>query len=346
MSCFSDTVIFIGASERSSSEKAQRMRASRLLSIMMVLQTRGRTSAEYLADELEVSVRTIYRDIDELSAAGVPVYAEKGRNGGFQLLDGWRTRLTGLTPPEAQALFLSGLPGPAADLGLGDAAAGAELKLLAALPADWQVEAQRVSSRFHLDAHGWFQTPFRSDFLKSIADAVWAEKRVAMSYQSWRGFSERVVSPMGLVLKSGGWYVVALNDRGEPRTFRIGQIKTLSVLEETFVRPADFDLAAFWTASTAQFERDVLVGEAHLKVTRRGRGRLMDISSAIRQVVEALPERFDDEGWMELCVPIEEYGWASREILRMGAEVQVLGPADLRQLVGDMVRTIAGFYAQ
>ncbi|MDO8358623.1 MAG: HTH domain-containing protein, partial [Devosia sp.] len=132
------------------------MRASRLLSIMMLLQAKGRMSAETLAGDLEVSVRTIYRDIDQLSAAGVPVYADIGRNGGFALLDGWRTRLTGLTAPEARALFLSGLPGPAGELGLGDEVAAAELKLLAALPADWQGEARRMASRFHLDPKGWF----------------------------------------------------------------------------------------------------------------------------------------------------------------------------------------------
>jgi predicted DNA-binding transcriptional regulator YafY len=182
---------------------------------MMMLQAKGRLSAETLAEELEVSVRTIYRDIDQLSASGVPVYAETGRNGGFQLLDGWRTRLTGLTPPEAQALFLSGLPGPASQLGLGEAMASAELKLLATLPPDWQIEAQRVSSRFHLDPSGWFQRAGATDWLKPVADAVWGEYRLQLSYDSWNGMVDRVVEPFGLVLKSGLWYLVA---RGESRS--------------------------------------------------------------------------------------------------------------------------------
>src|ERR1700716_1040743 len=137
------------------------MRASRLLSILMLLQTHGRMSAEALAAELEVSIRTLYRDIDQLSAAGVPVYAERGRAGGFQLLDGWRTQLTGLTAAEAQSLFLAGLPGPAAELGLGKVVAAAQLKLLAGLPAGWQVDARRISSRFHLDPVGWFRISAR-----------------------------------------------------------------------------------------------------------------------------------------------------------------------------------------
>ena len=221
------------------------MRASRLLSIMMLLQARGRLSAETLAEELEVSVRTIYRDIDQLSAAGVPVYADIGRNGGFALLDGWRTRLTGLTAPEARALFLSGLPGPASELGLGDEVAAAELKLLAALPADWQTEATRMSSRFHLDPRGWFSTGPRPEFLKAVAEAVWSEKRILIRYDSWTQVSERVVEPLGLVLKGGIWYLVAQREHGM-RTYRLSQIQALAMTGESFVRPADFDLPKHW----------------------------------------------------------------------------------------------------
>src|SRR5260221_13309365 len=142
----------------------------------MLLQAKGRLSAAALAAELEVSLRTVYRDVDELSAAGVPIYAERGRTGGFQLLDGWRTRLTGLTAPEAQALFLAGLPGPAAELGLGDVMAAAQLKLLTALPAGWQDDARRVSSRFHLDPVGWFQSSGATGHLPAGAQAVWLER--------------------------------------------------------------------------------------------------------------------------------------------------------------------------
>src|SRR5882672_746159 len=178
------------------------MRASRLLSILMLLQAKGRLSAAALAAELEVSLRTIYRDIDELSAAGVPIYAERGRAGGFQLLDGWRTRLTGLTALEAQALFLAGLPGPAAELGLAEVMEAAQQKLLAALPAGWQGDARRVGARFHLDPVGWFRDSMPVDQLPAIAAAVWSERRLRIRYESWSGIVDREIAPLGLVLKS------------------------------------------------------------------------------------------------------------------------------------------------
>src|ERR1700722_11168807 len=133
------------------------MLASRLLSILMVLQARGRVSARELAAQFEVSVRTIHRDVDQLSAAGIPIYADRGRNGGFALVDGYRTKLTGLTQPEAEALLLAGLPGPAAQLGLADILSAARLKLIAALPAHVQPGAERIASRFHLDPDAWFR---------------------------------------------------------------------------------------------------------------------------------------------------------------------------------------------
>jgi predicted DNA-binding transcriptional regulator YafY len=319
------------------------MRASRLLSIMMLLQAKGRMSAEALSEELEVSVRTIYRDIDQLSAAGVPVYADIGRNGGFALLDGWRTRLTGLTAPEARALFLSGLPGPAGELGLGDEVAAAELKLLAALPADWQSEAQRMSSRFHLDPKGWFSTGPRPEFLKAIAEAVWSEKRIVIKYDSWTQVSERLVEPMGLVLKAGIWYLVGRREAGF-RTYRMSQILALTATEERFERPADFDLPAHWQQATQSFEREVYVGVARVRATRIGLARLKDISQRVKETVEAQAIEFDAEGWVVLDIPVEEDQWASREMTRAGAEVEVLEPEGLRARMVEIATKLAKSY--
>ena len=319
------------------------MRASRLLSIMMLLQAKGRMSAETLAHELEVSVRTIYRDIDQLSAAGVPVYADLGRNGGFALLDGWRTRLTGLTAPEARALFLSGLPGPAGELGLGDEVAAAELKLLAALPADWQGEAQRMASRFHLDPKGWFHAGPKPEFLKLVAEAVWSEKRIVITYDSWTQVSERLVEPLGLVLKGGIWYLVGRRETGL-RTYRLSQIQALTLTGEIFERPKDFDLPSHWREATAAFEREVYIGVARVRATRIGISRLKDISGAIKDAIDAQPLAFDAEGWALLDVPIEEEKWATREMTRAGAEVEVLEPATLRERMAEIAKRLARAY--
>src|SRR3569623_1746246 len=321
----------------------KKVRASRLLSIMMLLQAKGRMSAETLAEELEVSVRTIYRDIDQLSAAGVPVYADIGRNGGFALLDGWRTRLTGLTAPEARALFLSGLPGPASELGLGDEVAAAELKLLAALPADWQTEATRMSSRFHLDPKGWFSAGPRPEFLKLVADAVWSERRTLIKYDSWTQVSERLVAPLGLVLKGGIWYLVAQRE-GRLRTYRMTQIQALTPTDETFVRPDDFDLPRHWQESTASFEREVYVGIARVRATRVGLSRLKDISQRCKDEIEAQAPTFDADGYAVFDVPIEEERWASREMTRAGAEIEVLAPQSLRLKMIEIATKMARSY--
>ena len=192
------------------------VRASRLVSLLLLLQTRGRMTARELADALEVSVRTVYRDVEALGAAGVPVYGEAGHDGGYRLLDGYRTRLTGLTAAEAESLFLAGMPSVAADLGLGAAVSAAQLKLMAALPVESRAHAARISECFHLDAPPWYGDTDRTDRLDAVADAVWTRRRVRIRYLRWAEPHEidRTVDPYGLVLKAGHWYLVAGHEDG------------------------------------------------------------------------------------------------------------------------------------
>jgi predicted DNA-binding transcriptional regulator YafY len=320
------------------------MRASRLLSILMLLQAKGRVSAATLADEVEVSLRTIYRDIDELSAAGVPVYAERGRAGGFQLLDGWRTRLTGLTALEAQALFLAGLPGPAAELGLAEVMEAAQRKLLAALPAGWQGDARRVGARFHLDPIGWFRDTTPVDHLPAIAAAVWSERRLRIRYESWSGIVDREIAPLGLVLKSGIWYLAAAVGEGR-RTYRVSNIRALTVLDESFLRPADFDLAAYWAESTRRFEAEIYRDTAALRVSPRGLRLLREMSAAVAEAASRSVEPPDGEGWTRLVIPIESIDHAAQELIKLGAEAEVLAPAPLRERLGETARRLVALYA-
>jgi predicted DNA-binding transcriptional regulator YafY len=306
------------------------MHASRLLSLLMLLQARGRLSAHTLARELEVSVRTIHRDIDQLSAAGVPVWAGRGRQGGFQLQDGWRTRLTGLTEPESRALFLSGLDGPAAELGLGAAVASARLKVLATLPPEWQADAQQVNARFHLDAVDWFHSAARTEHLGAVADAVWRARRLHLRYESWNGVRERDVDPLGLVLKAGVWYLVARPATGgEPRTYRVGGIRALTETAQHFKPPRDFDLAAYWQMSTRRFETGIYRETAVLRVSPRGLRLLRQFSTAVAEAADA--SRVDDKGgWSRVTVPIESVAHAADQLINLGSDAQVLAPTPLR----------------
>ena len=320
------------------------MRASRLLSLLMLLQTRGRVSAQALAEALEVSVRTIHRDVDELSAAGVPIWADRGRLGGFQLQPGWRTRVDGLTAPEAQAMFLGGLPGPAAELGLGEAMASAQLKLLAALPDGWREDARRVSARFHLDPIDWYRGPSATDHLPAIAQAVWSERRVAMRYESWKGEVSRRVDPLGLVLKAGIWYLAAQVGNGV-RTYRLSNILDLQVTAEPFERPANFELAAWWLASTKRFEKELAVDTAQLRVSTSGMKALRELGAAVAQAAEASASAPDESGWRRVTIPIESIPHAAAQVLRLGAQAEVLKPAALRRALLERVSAIAALYA-
>lgn len=307
------------------------MRASRLLSILLMLHARGQLSAQAVADELEVSVRTVYRDVEALGAAGIPVYATRGRNGGFRLLDGYRTKLTGLTEDEAAGLFLAGLPAAAADLGLGEVVAVTRLKLLAALPAPLRARAERIRDRFHLDAPGWERAADSPPQLEAIAEAVWSEHRVRIGYRrSDRVIVERLLEPLGLVLKAGVWYLVAAPPGRSPRTYRLSRVQAVTRLNETFSPPAGFDLRQHWADYQRDYERRLFHGSATIRLSPDGRRLLFLIGSiAARAGHEAMSEA-DADGWTRTTIPIESVPHARHALLQLGAEVEVLDPPELR----------------
>lgn len=314
------------------------MRASRLLSILILLQLRVRVTADALASEFEVSVRTIYRDIDALSAAGIPVFGDRGPGGGFQLLDGYRTRLTGLASDEAEAMLLIGLPGPAAALGLGAAAGRARGKLLAALTPEGSAGADRISGRFHLDPVDWYRSADPVTFLPSLTRAVLDQLPVAMRYESWTGLRDRVVDPLGLVLKGGSWYLVA-RVGGDLRTYKVANIKSLVVQDEKFERPAGFDLAAHWAAALTRFEAELRGETAVILATSLGQKRLSALGAyAVDAAAKAVPA--DAHGWSRLSLPFETVEQAALTLLGIGPEVRVVAPAVLRQRVHQLAGEI------
>ncbi|SDI34617.1 helix-turn-helix transcriptional regulator [Nonomuraea jiangxiensis] len=322
------------------------MRASRLLSLLLLLQTRGRMTAPELAEELEVSVRTVYRDVEALSAAGVPVYADRGPAGGYQLLDGYRTRLNGLTAEEASSLFLAGLPGPAAELGLAEVAAAAELKLLAALPPEPRSHAARMRERFLLDVPGWYRSGDDVPHLSAVAAAVWDQRPLHMTYRRWgRQVVDRVVHPYGLVLKGGSWYMVAAPPGGTPRTYRVARVLTVETLPGRFSRPEEFELAEFWHGYTQEFRERMYTARAVIKLAP-GRGDLLAYTMGADVVTAALDAAGepDAEGWLTLTVPVESLTHARWLLLRMGTDVEVLGPPELRALMVEAVTALGKIY--
>ena len=305
------------------------MRASRLLAILIMLQLRARMTAQALADEFEVSVRTIYRDIDALSAAGVPVYGDAGPGGGYALLDGFRTRLTGLTPSEAEAMPVAGLPGTADALGLGSAASLTRNKLMASLPDAIRQDAVRAGARFHVDPADWYQarTP---PHLPALVRAVMDGRCVRFRYQSWTRLRDHSVAPLGIVAKAGGYYLIG-HAQGRDTIFRIGAIEAIEVLDEAAVRPPDFDLPTRWAELTARFERRLRSRTAELLVTPEGARLLAEQGEhAVTALAGASTEA---DGRKRITLSIETDAVTARALVSLGAEIDIVSPPSLRTAV-------------
>ncbi|MFD3571723.1 helix-turn-helix transcriptional regulator [Streptomyces sp. NPDC058667] len=320
------------------------MRAARLIKMVLLLQSRPSMTAAELAEELEVSERTVTRDALALSEAGVPVYADRGRTGGYRLVGGYRTRLTGLARGEAEALFLSGLPGALRDMGLEDAASAARLKVSAALLPSLRDAPRTAAQRFHLDAPGWYQEPVTPQLLPALAEAVWDDRCVRVRYRRGGGTEvERELRPYGLVLKAGVWYACAWTD-GSFRTYRVDRFTAVSVGEDRFERDPDFDLPAFWSDRSHEFTRSLLRAEAVLRLTAAGARRLPYVTDRAAAEEALAAGTAETDGRLRVRLRVENEEVAFGQLLGLGPEAEVLAPDTLRKRFAEAARGLGELY--
>ncbi|MBK3578503.1 YafY family transcriptional regulator [Streptomyces sp. MBT65] len=325
------------------------MRAARLIKMVLLLQSRPSMTAAELARELEVSERTVTRDAQALSEAGVPVYADRGRAGGYRLVGGYRTRLTGLARNEAEALFLSGVPGALREMGLEDAASAARLKVSAALLPSLRDASRAAAQRFHLDAPSWFTEPKTPELLPVVADAVWDDRRVLARYRRGDSAVERELDPYGLVLKAGIWYLCArVTGRDSYRVYRIDRFTAVDLLADgdRFTREKDFDLPAFWEEQAEQFARSILHTEVVVRLSPDGARRLPYAVDpvAAKEALEAAGRPRTDDGWVTVTLPVESEEVAHGQLAGLGPEVEVLAPEVLRVRFARDAARLAALY--
>ncbi len=325
------------------------MQADRLLLILLTLQVQRRITARELAQQLEVSARTIHRDMEALCAAGVPLIAERGANGGWVLEASYQTNLTGLSSNEIQALFLNNPSKQLSDLGLFKSLEAARIKLLAALPAMHQRDAAFARERIYVDGAPWTRsTRPQEDIsnLPTLQEAIWAERKVRMTYESGDGqVAERVIHPLGLVVKSGIWYLVAFRAdagrEGELRTYRISRIKATAITDQPAARPAGFDLAEYWHHSVKAMTADIPRTPFAVRVRASVAPAMHNARHWVR-VTHIAPA--DEAGWARAELTYETLPEACAFVLSFGPRIEVLEPDDLREAVAQMARDVSDIY--
>lgn len=326
------------------------MRADRLLSLMLLLHSRGRMTAPELAVALEVSERTIYRDVEALSYAGIPVYTQSGPQGGIFLDENYRISLTGLSRHEIQSLFIGSDAGPLRDLGLDRVVEDTLLKLLAALPAPQRNEAERLRQRIYIDASSWFASSEPAPFLSELQQAVWEDYEISVSYQrADASLTERVLRPYGLVAKNNVWYLVAAQPDGAMRMFRISRMQAVALTGNTFERPPDFDLESHWKEASRQF----------VQQTREAQSKEEDdeCQALIRVHPELAVFFFSDlsghysrdrepdaDGWVTFRVTFPSLRMARWRVISGGTWAEALSPPELCEGIAQTARAILEMY--
>ena len=319
------------------------MRADRLLSILLLLQGSRQLTASDLAERLEVSERTIHRDMVALGMAGIPVVAERGSGGGWRLLEEYRTNLTGMNAAEIQTLFLAPPSRLMADLGMEQASDAALIKLLAALPAISRQGAEDIRQRIHIDVAGWGQREDAVPLLPIIQQAVWRQRRLRFTYgYDGEGAGERLGDPLGLVAKGSVWYMVAAIE-GQPRTYRVSRVRSAELLDDLFERPPGFELAAHWEESSARFSERIPRFPATLRVAADA---LAAVRAGGRYTRVEREEPPGADGWARVVVLFEDDHSAREFILSYGPRVEVIEPEMLRAAIRDAARATVALYAR
>ncbi len=319
------------------------MRADRLLAILLLLQSHRRLTAGELATRLGVSPRTVQRDMLALSVAGAPVYALRGSSGGWSLIEGYHTDLSGLSQPEIHSLTLLTPAKLLDDLGLRQASATGLVKLLAGLPDAQRRTAEELRQRVYVDAAGWRATEEVAPAFSVMQEAVWRDLHAQMSYQRSDGTAvERVVEPLGLVAKGRVWYVVARVE-GELRTYRASRIRAARLLDAPVTRPPDFDLAAYWEAAQAEFTASL----PRYPVVARLNGERLPFARAMWRYAQfdAISDP-NDAGWVTAEVTFENRAEACFCLLGLGGEAEALEPAELRELLRQRAEQARERYAR
>jgi len=314
------------------------VRADRLLSLALLLQARGAATARSLAAELEVSVRTVYRDLAALSAAGVPVVTEPGPGGGCRLMDGYRFPLRGLRPDEAEALLILGVPAVLRDLGLAGALTAAHRQIRATSGLAAEVT---TGALVHLDMPRWFGGQEEVPCLRDLARALRLGRKLAIRYLP-ADRQPRVVGPLGLVNKAGIWYLVA--EEKNARVYRAGRVSAARVLPEPFERPADFELASFWARWSADFEASRPRLQVRLSVSPEALAAFGEVfGTAARPALEAAGPPGQDSRRV-LTLSFEHERAAVHRLAGFGDQVEVLDPPSVRTVLLATAREILGRY--
>ncbi|MDX8363190.1 YafY family protein [Cytobacillus sp. IB215316] len=319
------------------------MRADRLISILLLLQNKGKLTTKQLAQELEVSERTIHRDMEALSISGIPVIAERGKSGGWTLLDKYKTNLTGLKHNEIMSLLISPSLQLLTDLGLAKDWHEARQKILASVPSTYEQNTNDIWNRIHVDTSTWRQSTEKIESFKTMQQAIWDEKKLHIKYERADGQCvERIVNPLGLVAKGSTWYLVA-HSNGKFRNYRASRMQSATLTKEEFDRPNDFNLAHFWRSSTTEFINSLPRYEVNVEVSPHIIQRIKFPGRFVQILQVETPL---ENGWIPVILSFDAEQEAKEYILGFGDQIKIIHPKSLKKQIYDMAKAVVNFYEQ